>query len=310
MRLPFAALLLAPFPALAEPPQVVTDIAPVHSLVSQVMAGIGTPALLIDGSADPHSVALRPSQARTLEQAELVIWVGEGLEPWLARAIDGLAQAETIELLDLPVTQLRDFDGSSAEGEETPAAADPDASAHDGHGHAASGTDPHAWLSPDNARLWLGALAGELAARDPANADAYRANAEAAIVEVTQLDARISALLAPYAGSEVVTFHDAFGYFTQSYRIDVIGSLRAGDASAPSAAALAHLRDLVAEHDVSCVFSEPGASADLIAALDQEPGVGTGVLDATGTTLTPGPELYGDLMWSLATTMENCLSGT
>ncbi|MEC7762609.1 MAG: zinc ABC transporter substrate-binding protein [Pseudomonadota bacterium] len=338
MRLTLATALLAPLPALAEPPMVVTDIAPVHSLVSQVMAGVAEPTLLLDGSADPHSVALRPSQARVLEQAQLVVWVGEELEPWLARALEGLSRAENIALLDLPSTTLRDFDGSPAhlddglhedhDDHEAEDHADEDHHDHDDHAeedhghddhaidegdhdhaHSHEGTDPHAWLSPDNARAWLAALADELAARDPENAETYRANAEAAIVEVTQMDAEITAKLAPYEGTEIVTFHDAFGYFTTAYGIEVLGSLRAGDASAPSAAALSDLRGMVAEHGVTCAFSEPAADEGLLRTIEQDVGLRSGVLDATGATLTPGPELYGDLMTGLATTIATCLSG-
>lgn len=317
MRLSLVPALLAPLPALAEPPMVVTDIAPVHALVSQVMAGVGEPALLLDGAADPHSVALKPSQARLLEQAQLVVWVGPELEPWLARALDGLGRAEAIALLDLPVTTLRDFDGSPATldngayeegvGESDDHHHDDDTHAHD-EDHAHEGTDPHAWLSPDNARAWLGTLAEELSARDPENAETYQANAQAAILDITQMDAEISAQLEPFAGAEIVTFHDAFGYFTTAYGIDVLGSLRAGDASAPSAAALSELKALVADHGVTCAFLEPAADDGLLKAIEQDAGLKTGVLDATGQTLTPGPELYGDLMTSLATTIATCLA--
>ena len=160
MRLPLVAALLAPLPAWAEPPAVVTDIAPVHSLVSQVMAGVAEPTLLLDGVADPHSVSLRPSQARALENADLVIWVGDALTPWLGRALADLSGAETIALLDHPATTLRDFVQVAPEPHEA------NEDDHDDtHAHGDEGVDPHAWLSPDNARGWLGALAEVLAAR-------------------------------------------------------------------------------------------------------------------------------------------------
>jgi len=308
----FASVLLAPLPALADPPQIVTDIAPVHSLVAQVMAGVGTPDLLVSGATDPHSVALKPSQARLLEQADLVIWMGADLEPWLERALDGLARAETIALLDLPATTLREFSDADVhlhEEENATLLGEEDAADGEEHDHDHAGTDPHAWLSPDNARAWLGSLAEELAARDPDNAGLYQENAQAAIVEISRLDAEISARLDPFNGAEIVTMHDAFGYFAGSYGLDVIGTVKPGDASAPSAAALSDLRDLVADHGVECAFSEPGADPDLLAAIEQGTGLRTGVLDATGTTLEPGPELYAALMTGLATTLETCLSG-
>ncbi|MEP3299686.1 MAG: zinc ABC transporter substrate-binding protein [Pseudoruegeria sp.] len=79
--------------ASAEPPRVVTDIAPVHSLVSQVMGDLGDPVLLVDGAADPHSFQLRPSQTRVLANSDLLIWIGPEFTPWLERAADGASFA-------------------------------------------------------------------------------------------------------------------------------------------------------------------------------------------------------------------------
>ena len=69
--------------AMAEVPNVAVDIAPVHSLVARVMAGVGAPDLIIPAGASPHEYALRPSDAAALQDADLVFWVGEGLSPWL-----------------------------------------------------------------------------------------------------------------------------------------------------------------------------------------------------------------------------------
>ena len=81
-------------------PSVATDITPVHSLVSQVMAGVGTPDLLIQSGASPHNYSLSPSEAEALQEADLVFWIGEGLTPWLERSLDNLSPTSTkIELL-------------------------------------------------------------------------------------------------------------------------------------------------------------------------------------------------------------------
>ncbi|MEC8041367.1 MAG: zinc ABC transporter substrate-binding protein [Pseudomonadota bacterium] len=78
-----SAALLTATTALADVPRVVTDIAPVHALVAQVMGDLGAPDLLVDPGSSPHSYAMRPSQARALEKADLVFWIGEPLTPWL-----------------------------------------------------------------------------------------------------------------------------------------------------------------------------------------------------------------------------------
>ena len=76
----------------ADPIKVVTSIKPIHSLVAGVMQGVAEPALLVKGAASPHSFNLRPSDARALNQADLVFWVGEDLETFLTKPIESLAE--------------------------------------------------------------------------------------------------------------------------------------------------------------------------------------------------------------------------
>ena len=85
----------------AEVPRVVTDIAPIHSLAAAVMEGAGTPTLLIGPGTDPHHAALKPSQAESLQEADIVLWMGHGLTPWLEEPVETLATRATIlELMD------------------------------------------------------------------------------------------------------------------------------------------------------------------------------------------------------------------
>ena len=127
-------LALLPLPSLAEAPRVITDIAPVHSLVAQVMKGVGTPELLTDQGTSPHHMQLRPSQARSLDQADLLVWVGPELTPWLDRALEGLTPAHSVPLLDLPATLNRAFGAQEEDHEEDHEDhAGDDHGAHDDH---------------------------------------------------------------------------------------------------------------------------------------------------------------------------------
>jgi zinc transport system substrate-binding protein len=81
-------LAFASTPAFAEVPAVVTDIPPVHALVSQVMGDLGQPMLLLERGADEHDFQLRPSQAAAVADAELVVWIGPELTPWLDGAME------------------------------------------------------------------------------------------------------------------------------------------------------------------------------------------------------------------------------
>ena len=81
------ALLLTSTVAMAEVPTVVTDIAPVHSIVAMVMGDLGSPELLLAKGADEHDFQLKPSQMDTVAKADLVVWVGPVLTPWLDSAL-------------------------------------------------------------------------------------------------------------------------------------------------------------------------------------------------------------------------------
>jgi zinc transport system substrate-binding protein len=96
--------------ALAQAPRVAVDIAPVHSLVARVMEGVGTPALIIQQGASPHEYNLRPSDAKSLQDADAIFLIGEDLTPWLVEAIETLAgQAAATELLETKGTTLLEF---------------------------------------------------------------------------------------------------------------------------------------------------------------------------------------------------------
>ncbi|MCV3274324.1 zinc ABC transporter substrate-binding protein [Roseobacter sinensis] len=138
MRVFPACLALLSSPALAEAPQVVTDIAPIHSLVAQVMEGVGAPDVILPPGASPHAYAMRPSEARALSQADLVVWVGPMLSPWLEESIETLApQAEHLSLMEMPGVQTLAF----RSGEMFVDAHDH--GSHDDHGAAHEAKDDH-----------------------------------------------------------------------------------------------------------------------------------------------------------------------
>ncbi len=136
----------------AEVPRVAVDIAPLHALVAQVMGDLGAPGLVLPPGASPHGHALRPSEARTLQSADLVVWVGPGLTPWLERSIGTLAgdatileamAADGVELLDIRESAVfgahdHDHDHDLADDH------DHDHANGQGHDHAHEDAEAHA----------------------------------------------------------------------------------------------------------------------------------------------------------------------
>ena len=97
----FAILLIMTSPLRAEI-KVVTTIKPLHSLIANVMEGVGEPSLIIEGSTSPHSFTLKPSHAKLLEEADIIFWVGEGIETFMERPLESIVKnAEVVEFMEI-----------------------------------------------------------------------------------------------------------------------------------------------------------------------------------------------------------------
>ena len=287
------AVLLAAAPGRAEVPAVVTDIAPVQSLVAMVMQGLGTPEMIVTPGGGAHGVALRPSQARALQGADLVIWMGPELTPRLSKPIKTLAgRAVQLQLLDAPNTHLlslREDDGHN----------------HDSDGHH----DPHAWLDPENGHLWLGLIAELLAAQDPENAPRYRANALAGQAGLVVLQSELTALLKPMKRRAYVTFHDAYQYFENRFGLSPVGAVSASDAGNPGPARVARLQERLAKAGKYCAFSAPQFDPGMLQAVTGRDDLSIIPLDPMGAQLTVGPGLYPALLRDMAQAFAGCASG-
>jgi zinc transport system substrate-binding protein len=303
--------------------QVVASIVPVHSLVAGVMEGAGTPHLLVPGGATPHSFALRPSDARRLEQAAAVFWIGPSLETFLERPVAALARKATVvALIDadgvtrLPFREGGPWDAHDDEAEK--AASGKEAAPKDGHGHghghehehAHEGADGHAWLDPRNAMAMARAIARTLGQADPANKARYDANAARLVSRLQGLDAALATTLAPAKGRPYIVFHDAYQYFEARYGLTPAGSITVSPEVTPGAKRLAEIRARIKKASAVCVFAEPQFEPKLVRTVIQGTDARTATLDPLGAQLPPGPDAYFRLLQDLANDLRSCLKGT
>ncbi len=309
-----ALLCQASLPARGtEAPAVVATIAPLHSLVTGVMDGVGRPHLLLPGGASPHSYALKPSDARRLAEARVVFWIGETLEAFLERPLAALAgKARVIELLDAPgLVRLPVREGGVWETHEDDHAKD----GTENHGHAKDGheahkgADAHVWLDPANARAMVAAIAAALAEADPANAGAYAANARAMNVRLDALDTRIAARLASVKERPYIVFHDAYQYFERRYGLRPAGAVTVGSGRAPGARRRVELRARIRDSGAGCVFIEPQFEPRIAQTVVEGTDARIDTLDPLGAALTPGPDAYFALLDGLAEGLARCLAG-
>lgn len=319
-----AAGLAQPARAAGGGPAVVVTLKPVHSLVAGVMAGVGEPRLLIAGAASPHAYSLRPSDARALSEADLVFWVGPGMETFLARPMASLASgAEVVTLSRAAGVRLLENRASGAweahgghehephaGHEEAPDEAQDEAheDAHEeGHGPDLDAYNLHIWLDPDNAAAIVEAAVAALSRADPAHAADYRRNGEALRDRLTALDRELASVLAPVRERPFVVFHDAYPYFEDHFGLNAVGAITLSPDRAPGAQRLSEIRDKIAELNAACVFSEPQFTPSVVRAVVGGTSARQGVLDPLGVDLAAGPEAYFALMRDLAGSLERCL---
>jgi ABC-type Zn uptake system ZnuABC Zn-binding protein ZnuA len=259
--------------------------------VADLVRNVGGDRVAVHGilppNADPHEYEPRPSDAAELADADVVFKSGGDLDEWLDEVVDSAGgDAEEVTLIDSVET---------IEGEDE--------------------TDPHWWQNPRNAILAVRAIRAALADADPAGRAGYDRRAAAYIDELERLDARIAGCMekVPAAKRNLVTTHDALGYFADRYGIAVIGALipSLSTQAQPSAKDIDRLVDQIESAGVEAIFPEAAVSKRLEQAVSRETGAAVGG-ELWADTL--GPEgssgaTYLEAMRSNAETLAEGMSG-
>ena len=298
--------------------KVVTSIKPIHSLASYLMDGIGKPGLIVDGYASPHSFSMKPSHAKMLQNADIVFWVGEGMENFLKKPLSSIAKkAKKIELIEVKGLNILKFrernifeehnhdDHAKKEDDHDDHDHDDHAKKKDDHdGHAHGDYDSHIWLDPMNAKVILNKMAEHLIENDTENTSKYKNNLKKALKEIDTLTIQVMTELNKSLPS--IVFHDAYQYFEQRFNVNILGAFTVNPDVMSGAEQLAKIREIIEHENVACVFSEPQFNPDIINAVAKDMKIKTGVLDPLGATLDPGKNLYFDLIKNMSLSFKDC----
>jgi len=271
------------------------------------MSGTNAPELLISGSASPHAYALKPSDARKLENAEIVFWIGPELEVFLRNPLATLAaSAHIYALSETPgLARLPNREGGLWEApEHEPGINNELGDSEPGH----DAMDPHFWLDPRNGAAMARHIAEILAQADPERADLYRDNAGGFATHMTALDAQLAARMEPARGQDYIVFHDAYQYFEQRYGLSPIGSVSVASGRPAGTRRIVEIRNRIREAHVKCVFSPPQYPPRLIATLTESAETKSAELDDLGTDITAGAGLYEALLVRMADDFLSCLA--
>jgi zinc transport system substrate-binding protein len=269
------------------------------------MAGVAEPHLLLDAAVSEHTAQLTPSQVEAMQNADLIVVVGENLEAFLHRALENpeIAQKTLFEAGELPGLKLLPVRSGGLwaphrHGEEGA-----------GEDHEHGGNDPHIWMDPENAKLIAQALAKTLGELDHENADRYRANAEKFADELDGLSKDIDSAVTPVRDKRYIVFHDAYQYFEMRFGMNPAGSITVNPEAMPGARRIKEIHDRIAATNSVCVFAEPQFESRYVETVIEGTKARAAALDGLGAKQPAGPDAYTAMMHKFVTALTSCLAG-
>ena len=284
-------------------PKVLVSIKPLHSWVSAVMEGVGTPELLIKGAESVHNYSFKPSDAREISESEVIFIVDPLIEHYLVKPLHSLApKAEVVSLSQAPsVYELKPRIGGMFE------AHDHGGKEHHHHHHgAAHARDLHFWLDPENAIAATKYIAQVLAKHDPIHRGIYERNAQAYVQKLQEKEQQLSQALKGYKDFPFIVFHDGYHYFENRFGVRAVGSITIHPENGPSARRVAALREKIKKLHAVCVFSEPQFKPSIIANIIEGTKAQSGTLDPLGADIPAGPEAYFTLLDRIKDSLIDC----
>ncbi|TXZ97088.1 zinc ABC transporter substrate-binding protein ZnuA [Vibrio cholerae] len=286
----FLLTVAALFAQSASAIEVLTSIKPIQMITYELMLGTGTPDVLLPSGASPHDYALRPSDVKRIQQADLVIWFGQDLEPFMSKLLEGRTSALTLS--QVPNLALREY------GEEE--------HEHDGHHHGHY--DPHFWLGIGPVGQVASAITAKLIELDADQQQQYQDNLVRFLANLAEQDNTIGEKLKPVTTVPYYVFHDAYGYFEQHFALNNLGHFTVSPERKPGAKTLIAIKKTLNDQLVKCVFSEPQFEPAIIETVVRGTSAKIGVLDPLGSSIELQAGSYFAFLNSLAESYYSCLS--
>jgi zinc/manganese transport system substrate-binding protein len=253
-----ALMAFSAVPAFADTLKVVASFTVLGDVVSQVGGKHVKVTNLVGPNGDPHEFEPSPTDARNLKAAQVAFVSGEGLEGWMDRLITASGyKGKPVVVSEGVNTRTMDEDGKTV-------------------------TDPHVWNSPVNVKVWVANIEKALSEADPADASAFKANAEAYLQKLDAMNAYAHSKFdkIPADRRKVLTSHDAFGYFGREYNVSFLAPLGLSTETEASAADVAKLIEQIKAEGVKTYFLENSNDPRLVKQI------------AKATAAQPGGELY------------------
>jgi zinc transport system substrate-binding protein len=277
----FAATLVAlPLPASAAggPIRVVTSIPPLAMLVTELGGDRVTAHSILPPGADAHTFEPRPSDARDIAGASVVVMLGSPVDDWLARLLEAAGSASIVKLDEAHAGDPHDHAGE-----------------HAGHHHGEH--DPHVWLDPAWVReRAVPAIHRALAAADPEGAPRYGVAARAMAERMSDLEEDIRASFDGAKTRSFLAWHPAWQRFAERFGLHSIGNLAEGEGREPSLRAMISATRAARVSGVRAILVEPQQGRREASVVADELGLPVLVVDPLGDAWSLDRNTYRSLM--------------
>ncbi len=279
-------LLLTGCAKAPEPVDVAATTLPVYEFTQALCQGtaLRVGRLVTESVSCLHDYSLNVNQVRLAEQAEVLVLSGAGLEDFMEDLLAGKTAIDASQGIAL-------LEGEEHDHEEQ--------DEHDGHHHE---SDPHIWLSPENAKIMAQNICQGLTRQYPQWEPVFTDNLQGLLVRLDALEQYGQDTLKTLSCRELITFHDGFSYFAQAFDLHILAALEEESGSEASAKEMISLIRLARAHSLPAVFVEKNGSVSAADILCRETGAKKATLD-----MAMAGDSYFDAMYHNIDTIKEAL---
>ena len=308
----------------AETKGVITTIQPINALVNAVIGNTGKTISIVPADMTPHDFKLKPSDAKKLQDSNLIFYVSDHLESSIVKFFENLPKnIKTINLMEetginhLPIRDNEAWERHDHHGHDDH---DKHSKKHDNHDdHDKHGKkhddhddhqikeDVHIWLSPDNAIKIVNKVNEELSLFFPENKKIYNDNSSKIINKINNLKKELTKDLAPIKDKPFIVFHDAYQYFEKTFGLNAVGSVALEGDIASSPKQISFIKDKIIKSNASCVFQEPQFDSKLVKIVVEGTNAQIGTLDPLGVGIKTTSDFYLQLLKNMSKSLKECL---
>ncbi len=248
-------------------PEISATIFPLYDITQNIAGDVLEVNLILPPGASPHTFEPRPSDMRDVDESAVVYAIGHGLDQWASTITESTETPLVVVDAKIALKTMEE--------------------------DAEIIIDPHYWLSVSNAKIITTTITEDLSQRFPESATIFAANAAAYQLKLDSLDAEIKSMLETVTNRNLVTMHDAWGYFSDAYGLKIAGSFEPAPGKEPTPAWIGELASVVKKAKVKAIYAEPQLSSEGIEAFAADHNLKIVTIDPEGSDLA---DSYIDMM--------------